>query len=169
VVVEGDQPPPQATFANQTHAGRTHNATWAPIDGGTLDLSALAREVTLGTPCAFALGGSASTMTSVQTTWLALTTSVKIPALAQTARVEATLSARFQTTVQCALVPMATRATLSPNAFDQDEVEFGALESGYLESNEIFYDETYQKSGKYKNRNLFPLDFPLPSKNYGIT
>jgi len=34
----------QATFANQTLVARTHNATWAPIDGGTPDLSALARE-----------------------------------------------------------------------------------------------------------------------------
>ena len=45
----------------------------------------------------------------------------------------------------------------------------GFFESGDLESNEIFYDETYQKSGKYKKRNLFLLDFLLPSKKYGIT
>jgi len=45
---------PQATSANQTHAARTANATWGRTDGGTLDLSALAREVTLVTLCALA-------------------------------------------------------------------------------------------------------------------
>jgi len=45
---------PPATFANQTHVARTHNAMWELIDEGTPDLSALARGVILGTPCASA-------------------------------------------------------------------------------------------------------------------
>jgi len=51
---EPEVDPPRATFANQTHAARTANATWGRTDGGTLDLSALAREVTLVTLCALA-------------------------------------------------------------------------------------------------------------------
>ena len=39
----------------------------------------------------------------------------------------------------------------------------------HFESNEVFYHETYQKSGKYKNKSWFPSDFPLPSKNCCIT
>jgi len=57
------------------------------------------------------------------------------------------LSARFQTTVQCVLVPMATRETPSPNAFVQeDKVEFGSFESG--KSNEIYYDKNISEVWK---------------------
>jgi len=144
-VIEGAPPhQPRATFVNQTHVARTLNATWARTDGGTPDLSALAREVTLVTLCAFARGESASMMTSVPITWLALTISVKTPALGQTAHAGAMLSARFQTTVQCVLVPMATKETPSPNAFAHDEVEFGSFESG--KCNEIYYDKKHIRS-----------------------
>jgi len=128
--VEPEVDPPRATFANQTHAARRANATWALTDGGSPDLSALAREVTLVTLCALALGGSASMMMSAPINWLALTISVKTPALGQTAHAGAMLSARFQTTGQCALVLMAIKATPSHNAFAQeDKVEFGLFQS----------------------------------------
>jgi len=94
-------------------------------------------------------------MTSVPITWPALTTSVRIPALAPTARAEATLSARFPITAQSAPVPMATRVILSPNALAQDEAEFGSFES----SNEIFYHETYQKSRNVRTRISFCRTF----------
>jgi len=48
------QPLTRATFANRTPAARTPNVTWELIDEGTQGLSALAREGTLVTPCAFA-------------------------------------------------------------------------------------------------------------------
>lgn len=48
------QPPTRATFVNRTPAARTPNVTWELIDEGTQGLSALAREGTLVTPCAFA-------------------------------------------------------------------------------------------------------------------
>jgi len=44
----------RATFVNRTPAARTPNVTWELIDEGTQGLSALAREGTLVTPCAFA-------------------------------------------------------------------------------------------------------------------
>jgi len=48
------QPLTRATFVNRTPAARTPNVTWELIDEGTQGLSALAREGTLVTPCAFA-------------------------------------------------------------------------------------------------------------------
>jgi len=48
------RPLTRATFVNRTPAARTPNVTWELIDEGTQGLSALAREGTLVTPCAFA-------------------------------------------------------------------------------------------------------------------